>query len=50
MDLNGRSIKFIMSEWASNCCLTPTHQFSAISLQEQVNFTRPTHWVGFLLC
>jgi hypothetical protein len=27
-----------VSEWVSDCCLTPTQQFSDISWREQINF------------
>jgi hypothetical protein len=29
---------FKMIQWVSDCCLTPTQQFSDISWREQVNF------------
>ena len=38
-----------MSEWASDCCLTPIQQFSAISWWEQVNFQWDDVEVCFVL-
>jgi hypothetical protein len=40
---------FIFSEWVSDCCLTPTQEFSAISWQEQVNFQWDDDEVRFVL-
>jgi hypothetical protein len=40
----------ILSEWVSDCCLTPTQQFfSFIMAQEQVNFQWDDDEVHFVL-
>jgi hypothetical protein len=38
-----------VSEWVSECCLTLTQQFSAISWREQVNFQWDDDEVRFVL-
>ena len=38
-----------MSEWMTDCCLTPTQQFSDISWREQVNFQWDDDEVRFVL-
>jgi hypothetical protein len=38
-----------VSEWVSDCCLTPIHQFSAISWREQVNFQWHDDEIHFVL-